>query len=135
MENNTHRGISITLGILQLFIGVGALAGGWAFIADPTGGMLGIPFEFIQNTPFHTYLIPGIILFTFNGIGSCIAGFLSLRRYRYAGEIAFVFGAGLMVWIIVQVQFISFHWMHALYFGLGLLELVLGLMLRKALKN
>jgi hypothetical protein len=43
--------VSISLGILQLFIGVGALAGGWAFIIDPTGGILGIPFEYIENTP------------------------------------------------------------------------------------
>jgi hypothetical protein len=127
--------VSISLGILQLFIGVGALAGGWAFIIDPTGGILGIPFEYIENTPFHTYLIPGIILFTFNGIGSCIAGFLTLRRYRYAGEIAVVFGAGLVIWITVQLQFISYSWMHTLYLLLGLAELALGLMLRKAMKK
>jgi hypothetical protein len=74
-------------------------------------------------------------LFTFNGIGSCIAGFLTLRRYRYAGEIAVVFGAGLVIWITVQLQFISYSWMHTLYLLLGLAELALGLMLRKAMKK
>lgn len=134
IENKNIRRVSIILGNLQLLIGIGALAGGWAFISDPTGGVLGIPFEYIENTPFHNYLIPGIVLFAFNGVGSCIAGVLALRHYRYAGEIAVVFGIGLMVWIIVQVQFIPFHWMHALYLLLGLAELVLGLMPRKAMK-
>lgn len=134
MEHQKSKRVSIILGILQLFISLSALAGGYGFIADPTGAAQGMPLSFLDGSPFKDFLIPGIILFIFNGIGSGIAGFLTLRRYCYAGEIAFVFGAGLVVWIIVQVQIIPFHWMHTLYFLLGVAELVLGLMLRRVMR-
>lgn len=135
MKKQKSKRVSIILGILQLFISLGALAGGYGFIADPTGASLGMPLSFLDGSPFKDFLIPGIILFIFNGVGSGIAGVLTLRRYRYAGEIAMVFGAGLMVWIIVQVQIIPFHWMHTLYFLLGVAELVLGVMVRKGIKG
>ncbi len=123
--------VSIILGILQIFIGVGAVAGGYAFISDPSGRGIGIPLEFLQGSPFPNYLIPGIVLFTVNGLGSLAAGILTFKRWSYAGELAVVFGAGLMVWIIVQVTIIPYSWFQPVYFGLGLLELVLGLWLRR----
>lgn len=117
--------ISITLGILQLFIAIGALAGGAALVRQPTVA-LGMPLSYLEGSPFKDYLVPGIVLFIFNGLGSLAAGILTLRCYRYAGEIAMVFGAGLMVWILVQIQFIPYSWFQPTYFGLGLVELALG---------
>jgi hypothetical protein len=44
-------------------------------------------------------------------------------------------GAFLVVWIILQVYWISAsHWLQALYLGLGFLELILGWWLRKVLR-
>ncbi len=59
-----------------------------------------------------------------------------LLNDRYAGETAMALGAFLAAWIILQVYWIAaFHWVHALYLGLGFLELVLGLLLRKTLRK
>ena len=124
------------LGFLQAFIGLGAVAGGFGLILEPSGENLGIPIELLHNSPFSNYLIPGIFLLAINGIGSLVGSVLSLKRYIYSGETAMALGVFLVVWIILQVYWIeAFHWLHACYLGLGLLELVLGWALRKALQK
>lgn len=115
------------LGILQVFIGVGAVAGGLGLALDPSGASLGVPLELLAETPFATFLIPGIVLFAVNGLG-CLAGAVaSFARHRYAGEIAMALGAFLVAWILAQVYWMSgFHWLHWLYLSLGIVEAVLG---------
>ncbi len=100
------------LGVLQLFIGVGAVAGGLALVLDPSGESLGTPIELLEKTPFATFLVPGIVLFIVNGSGSL---------------------AGAVAWIAVQVYWMGLHWLHALYFGLGILEAALGWSVRKSI--
>lgn len=127
------KGLIWGLGLLQIFIGLGAVAAGLAFILKPNGPTLGMPVEILQYSPFTNFLIPGIVLFSVNGLGSLVGAAASFTRYRYAGAAAMALGAFLTAWIIIQVYWLkAFHWLHALYLGLGILELVLGLLLRKA---
>lgn len=127
--------LKMFLGSLQIFVGIGAVFGGAALVIKPDGSILGVPLEFLQNSPFPDYLIPGIILLVFNGIGSLVAGVLTFRRYRYTGELAVFFGGGLMVWIVVQVMILGYHWAHGLYFTIGLVELILGVLQRSAIRR
>ena len=121
------------LGILQLFIGLGAVGGGLGLILEPSGADLGIPQEMLKHSPFSDFLIPGIVLLIVNGLGSIAGSVLSFKLFQYAAEIALVLGAFLVAWILIQVYWIhSFHWLHALYLILGILELALGWLLRKA---
>ena len=127
------KGLVNGLGGLQVFIGLGAVGGGLALALEPSGANLGIPVELLKKSPFSTYLVPGIVLFVVNGLGSLAGGAATVARYRYAGETAMVLGGFLVAWIILQVYWIAaFHWLHALYLGLGFLEFVLGWALRKA---
>jgi hypothetical protein len=122
-----NKGLVTGLGVLQLFIGLGAVGGGLVLILDPSGSNLGIPLEELKRTPFSTYLVPGIVLLVVNGLGSLIGAAASFTRHRYAGETAMALGVFLVAWIMLQVYWFSgFHWLHALYLGLGLLEFVLG---------
>ena len=115
------------LGVLQLFIGLGAVGGGLVLILDPSGSNLGITLEELKRTPFSTFLVPGIVLLVVNGLGSLVGAAASFMRHRYAGEIAMALGIFLVAWIMLQVYWFSgFHWLHALYFGSGLLEFFLG---------
>ena len=124
------------LGVLQAFIGLGAVGGGLGLVFEPSGANLRIPLELLENSPFSTYLVPGIVLFTVNGLGTLVGAAASFTRYRYAGETAMALGVFLVAWIILQVYWIAaFHWLHALYLGLGLLEFVLGWSLRNALRR
>ena len=133
MENtNVKREVYIGLGSLQAFIGLGALVGGFMLVKDPSGSALGVPLSFLEGSPFPDFLIPGIFLLAVNGVGSMIGAVLSFIRRRYAQEIAIVLGAILVAWIVIQVVIIrSFSWMHILYFILGVVELGIGLYIRR----
>ena len=131
-----RKALSTGLGALQVFIGLGAVIGGLALVLDPSGSNPGIPLEMLKSTPFSTFLVPGLVLLMVNGIGSIVGATASLKIYKCAGEIAIALGLFLAVWILLQVYwFAGFHWLHGLYLSLGLLELILGWLLRKELRR
>jgi len=132
---NNGRWPAILLGIIQIFIGIGAVPAGIAMIVDPSGNKLGMSLEMLTNSPFSDFLIPGIFLLVVNGIGSLFGGIVSFLRYRFAGEIASGLGFFLIMWIVAQVWWLGVHWLHFLYITLGIVELILGLMLRNQLKE
>ena len=122
----------IGLGAIQAFIGLGALGGGFMLVRDPSGSALELPMSVLEGSPFPDFLIPGMFLLAVNGVGSMIGAALSFTRRRYAQEIAIVLGAILVAWIVIQVVIISsFHWLHVLYFILGVVELGIGLYIRR----
>ena len=124
------------LGVLQAFIGVGAVAGGLGLALDPSGESLGIPLELLEETPFATFLIPGIVLFAVNGLGSITGAIASFARHRYAGHAAIVLAIFLIAWILAQVYwFAGFHWLHWLYLGSGIVELALGWSVRRRVQR
>ena len=127
-----RKGLFHGLGVLQAFIGVGAVAGGLGLALDPSGKSLGIPLELLAKTPFATFLVPGIVLFIVNGVGSLVGAVASFARHRYAGWTAMALGAFLVLWIVVQVYWMEPHWLHVLYFCLGVLEVVLGWTARRS---
>ena len=133
MENtNFNMKVYIGLGAIQAFIGLGALGGGFMLVRDPSGSALELPMSLLEGSPFPDFLIPGMFLFAVNGVGSMIGAGLSFTRRRYAQEIAIVLGAILVTWIVIQVVIISsFHWLHVLYFILGVVELGIGLYIRR----
>ena len=133
MENtNGKMKVYIGLGALQAFIGLGALGGGFMLVIDPSGSALGVPLSFLEGSPFPDFLVPGIFLLVVNGVGSLIGAGFSFTRRRYAQETAIVLGALLVAWIVIQVIIIgSFSWMHVLYFILGVVELGIGLYIRR----
>jgi hypothetical protein len=92
--------------------------------------------DWLSGTPFPDYLVPGIVLLVVNGLGSLVGAVASFTRYRYAGEIATALGAFLIIWILAQVWWIGLtFWLQPLYFGFGVMELVLGRQLRKELSG
>ena len=133
MENTiAKRKVYIILGSLQAFIGLGAFGGGLMLVIDPSGSTLGVPMSFLEGSPFLDYLIPGVFLLAVNGVGSMVGAGLSFTRRRYAKDIAIVLGAILVAWIVVQVVIIrSIGWLHILYFILGVVELGIGLYIRR----
>ena len=122
----------IGLGTIQAFIGLGALGGGFMLVRDPSGSALELPMSLLEGSPFPDFLIPGMFLFVVNGVGSMIGAGLSFTRRRYVQEIAIVLGAILVAWIVIQVVIISsFYWLHVFYFILGVVELGIGLYIRR----
>ncbi|MBD3276510.1 MAG: hypothetical protein GF372_14435 [Candidatus Marinimicrobia bacterium] len=117
-----------SLGVLQVLIGVGAMFGGFGLMMDPSGVSLGMSVAYLQGTPFQTFFIPGIVLFLMNGLGTLAALYFTFKNHRYASYLAMVFGAGLVLWIVIQVALIGYQsLLQPLYFILGILEIALGL--------
>ncbi len=132
LYNNPPKWLRYGLGFLQLFISIGAVAGGIALISTPDGSALGLPPELLEQLPFRDYFIPGLVLLIVNGLGSLIGGILTLRRYQLAGEIAIALGIFLVLWIMSQVVwFQAIFWLHVVYFIIGAVEVWLGLRFRK----
>jgi hypothetical protein len=122
--------VRLTLGSLQLFIGLGGVAGGIGLTADPSGLNVGMSTGILAATPFSDFLIPGLVLLAINGLGSLLGSFLTFTHRRFAAKAAMALGAFLIAWIVIQVYWIGHvHWLQPLYLGFGILELALGLLL------
>jgi hypothetical protein len=122
----------IVLGLLQAFIALTALAGGFMFVKDPSGAAMGYTVSMLEGSIFPDFLVPGLFLFVVNGLGSLIGAVLSFIKNRNAGPAAIALGVILVAWIVIQVSIIrSTHWLQGVYFALGLVELVLGMLVRR----
>jgi hypothetical protein len=132
---NESKGIRYAiyfLGALQVFIGLTAIAGGLGLVSDPSGTKMDIALEWLSDSPFSNYFVPGLVLLIVNGLGNFFAGIVTFLRNRYAGNIAIAFGTFLVLFILIEVWFVGAQTLlQPLYLLLGLTELVLGLMLRK----
>ena len=130
-QNNIDKRILIWLGILQLFIGVGAVPCGLMMIFDPSGQSMMLNTGMLVNSPFSNFFIPGIFLLSINGILSLIGAVATFKRHKFAGEIASGLGIFLICWILSQIWWLGIHWLHFPYFIFGVVELILGLKLMK----
>ena len=120
------------LGALQAIISLGAIGGGLLLVIDPSGSTLGVPSSLLEGSIFPNFLIPGIFLLVVNGFGSGIAAVFSFKNSHYTQGIAIALGVILVLWIVIQVIIIrSIGWLHGIYFFLGIIELWLGIYIRR----
>ena len=121
----------IGLGALEIFVGLGGVAGGWGLMSAPDGSNVGMAPAWLADSPFPDFLIPGMVLLAVNGIGQLVGGGLTFARARIYTEAAIGLGMFLMAWILAQVAWVGLvHWMQPLYFGFGAVEVILGMRLR-----
>ena len=114
---------------LHGFVGVGAIAGGLAAITNPENPF-GITIEALKNSPFTSYLIPGIILFTVIGLGNIISAFMFHFKSRFQAYISGVFSLALVIWIIVQcIMMKDIVLLHIIFFIIGLVQAALSLII------
>jgi len=97
------RGIARLAVVLEIFLGLGALGGGGLFILAPDGHLLGMTTRMLAGTPFHSFLVPGIILFAFIGVTPLLAAAITVRRQAIAPLAAVAVGLTLIGWISVEM--------------------------------
>ncbi len=130
--NNKSKFLAYFLGILQALIGLTAIAGGFRLISNPNG-IPDFPIEWLSNSPFNNYFIPGLVLLIVIGLGNVLAGTVTFLRKRYSGSIAIVFGIFLILYMATEVWFVGLrNFLQPLYFILGVIVLILGLKLFKS---
>jgi hypothetical protein len=115
-------------GLIGLLIFNALSAFGGAVLAIVFNGA-GVPLEHLAGTWFPSFLGLGLILGIVVGGTQAAAAFALLTRRQWALLAAAVAGFAMLIWIFTEVALIGYSWLQSLYFGLGMLELILVLAL------
>ena len=94
----------ILLGALLAFGALDAFAGGYYGMS----GAPGIPIEWLDGSPFTSYVVPGLILFVVVGGTLLNAAVAVFGRSSDGPWAAYLAGAVVLGWIAVQVAIIGF---------------------------
>jgi hypothetical protein len=112
--------------LIELFIAANALGGSIFGLA----GARGVPREWLEGSPFESYVVPSLILLVAVAGGMTVAASALIVRHRRAAEISIGAGLVLLGWIVVQVLIIPFSWLQPAFFAGGLVVVALGWRLR-----
>ncbi|MEV8180997.1 hypothetical protein [Specibacter sp. NPDC078692] len=116
-----------TLVILFLFGAFSAVVG--AVMALVFNGA-GMPLASLEGSPFHSFVVPGLILGLVVGGTQLLAALALLANRQWSLLAAAVAGFGMLIWIFVELAVIhGYSFLQAVYFGLGIVELALVLAL------
>jgi len=123
--------IKISVILMLLFNGIGALYGGFSLITDPTGDKLQLPLNYLEPTPFRNYLVPGIVLLLVNGIFSFFTLSTIILKNKRASLYIMAQGILLSGWIIVQIILLQMFYapLHGTLLAIGILLTICGLIL------
>jgi hypothetical protein len=121
--------LKVSLSITHLFVAIFAFLGGWAAISRPMDPF-GISTDMLSNSPFKTFLIPGMLLFIVIGLGQLLAAAFMLFRSRYQAYVSFGTGGVLLIWLLVQVLMIrTIEVLHVVTFAIACIQVALSLAL------
>ena len=104
---------------LELFTGSTAVAGGVLLAAKPDGSLLRADPVVLASSPFEDWRLPGILLATLVGGGFLVAGVWKWRGWWHARELSVVAGAGLVCFEAVEVAWIGFQPLEAVFALIG----------------
>ncbi len=126
----------LTLILLHLVIGGGALAAGPALAAKPGGEVLHFRKEWLQGSPFQDYRIPGLVLTFLIGPTNLLSAMSQWRRFAFAPVASLGTGAFLLAWGTVQWFTIGYrHWSQAVWYLAFCLTTVMAVMQRLRAKK
>lgn len=118
----------LALGILAISSIVGAVP----MILDPDGTPWQMPQSLLDDSPFDSFLIPGIILFIANGVLAIAALIGVMRRDPGYGWWVVLQGVVLAMWLGVEFAMIrAVLSEHFLYAGLAIVLIGSGILLRR----
>jgi hypothetical protein len=115
-----------------VFLGLSSLAGAIPMIVDPSGAALQLPLSLLRNSPFHSYLIPGILLLVFDGVLALWVLWQAMMAKPRCGLWTAFQGLVLLVWLAVECVMLRLViWPHYVYGAVALVLVVSGLALRR----
>ena len=115
---------------ILLFNGITAGFGGIMLMYKPDGSALDLSPDMLANSPFSTFLVPGIILFSVIGLLSFWIARLVIRNHEHAIPLLFIQGCILLMWLVLQIIMIqTMNYLQLVYASAGLLLIISALML------
>ncbi len=132
-EMGVLGGRATRLGLIGLELLISLCAVGGA--AYGLSGAENMPREWLDGTPFHSYLVPSLVLLIAVGGGMALAAGLLMTHDEFAPEASIVAGLVLVAWILIQVLIIvpdgGFSWLQPAMLVIGLAIALGGLRLRR----
>jgi hypothetical protein len=147
-QSSQHPKAVWLLIVLLFLLALGALPSGVLMMAAPDGSFMNMPLSMLQYSPFSSFFIPGLILFTLMGVYPLAVAYslwrqpswrwpealnpVKGRHWSWAASLAA--GVMLVIWITVQVLLLrSVAFLHVLYFiwGWALILLTLSAPVRQ----
>ena len=121
---------------LLLLTAINATVTGVLFIIDPSGHGMGMSVSYIKDSPFNSYLIPGIVLLIVNGLLNFITAYFVLREKSFASLWVIIQGILLSGWIVIQVIMVKdIAMLHVIMFTIGIILTASGFFEKYNMKN
>ena len=128
-QQTGRRGIAVwALLALLLIQGLGGSAGGLALSLKPDGSIMRMPLSYLDGSPFADYLIPGLILLLVLGVAPLVAMVALWLRKTWAWYLAFAIGCGLVIFELVEIQFIPYDVLQPVFGTVGALIALVSLL-------
>lgn len=108
--------------MLELVVAVNALGGGIYGLM----GAKGVPREWLEGTPFRSYLIPSLVLLVAVAGSAAVAAGALIAAHDRASGAGIVAGVTLIGWIVVETVVIPFSWLQPTFFAIGIGIVTLG---------
>jgi hypothetical protein len=119
-----------------VFLGLSAIVGAIPMLMRPTGEPWAMPQILLRHSPFHSYLIPGIILLVANGLLSLYVLWLTVHKHSGYGWWVAAQGCVLLGWLIVEAAMLRLVvWPQYLYGAAGLVLVGAGIVLVRAARE
>jgi hypothetical protein len=116
-------------------LAISAAWGALFLILHPNGSPMLMPVSVLQYSPFHSFLVPGILLLVSSGLLGAIVFVMALFRCRGFGSWVAFQGCVLFGWITIEViLLLTIVWLHYVYWALALLLIACGWALRHEAK-
>lgn len=116
----------ILFGLLVLQ-GLGGIGGGGALAIRPNGGLLKMPLSYIEDSPFHDYRVPGVLLLLVLGIFPLVVAIGLLQRRPWSWFGAFAVGCGLIIFELVEYEVIGYNVQQPIWGSIGALIALVSL--------
>lgn len=114
--------------VVLVFLALSGIVGAIPLILHSTGEPWTMPQTSLQHSPFHSYLVPGIILLLANGLLSLWVLWLTMRRRPGYGWWVIAQGIVLLGWLIVEVGMLRvLVWPHYLYGAVAIALVIPGI--------
>jgi len=130
MDSSLKRYLRFISISLLLLTAINAAVAGVLFIIDPSGHGMGMNVSYIKDSPFNSYLIPGIVLVIVNGLLNFIAAYFVFKKKPFASLWVISQGILLIGWIVIQVIMVKdISMLHIIMFTIGVILTMSGFLL------
>jgi hypothetical protein len=130
------KAVRISAIVLVFLVAVNALFAGYSFVTDRSGAGLGASVALLAYSPFPDFFIPGLILFSVNGVLNLVTGVLLLFKWRHCFQMLVLQGILLSGWILIQIWMLrDLNALHFIFLAIGVFFIVAGNGLRREIKT